>query len=137
MKRFRFIILGVVFSVIYLILAVGGSGLGHGTYIFFVPAWPYGLGLLVYPLLLHLVGIAETARDRLVFLVLILSHYGIIAYLLVQRWPAEADSIAKVWSVEPINIVLPAIWFLFGHLALWTAFFVKLVGSNPLVRPPR
>lgn len=134
MDRYQYAIAGVIYSLIYLILAVGAAGFGHGTYIFFVPAWPFGLGLLVYPLQFHLLDKSESTAAKALLVSSELFHLGLIAFLLSVRWPEELQYFERSWVLEPLSIILPVVWFAIGHLVLWIAFLLKIYGSGEKVR---
>lgn len=126
MYTFRFALLGIIFSIAYVIFAMGAAGFGHGTYLFFIPAWPYGLGLLVYPVLFHLLSLLENYRTRWIFVCVALLHYATIALLLSARWSDEASYVQRTLSVEPLNVVLPVVWFFAGQIVLWICFTLKI-----------
>ena len=122
----RFALLGVIFAVVYMVLAAGAAGFGHGTYFFFIPAWPYGFGILIYPLISYLIAVPDKWWAGPLSLILLLLHYSIIAALIYRRWSDEAVYIEKTWMTAPLNLMLPALWLLTGHTALWFHLATKL-----------
>jgi hypothetical protein len=131
MYKYRFAVVGALYAVAYLLLALGAAGFGHGTYLTLIPIWPYGLGLLVYPLAAHLLVNLRTMSARATFVSILFAHYAIIGFHLFHKWSEEQPYLEKTWRVEPINLVLPLSWFLIGHAILWVCFLAYVFMNKP------
>lgn len=117
------ILWGVVFAGIFLFLAFRAAGYGHGSYIFFSAAMPYGLGLLIYPMLFVLTEYFDSAVFKVIFFLTVIVHYVITIAFVLLWWHEDVPYLIKTWSVSPTSILLPLIWYLLGQVFIWLLFF--------------
>ena len=116
------IVFGVLLAGLYALLAFLAAGGGHGTYLFFAPLMPYGIGGVTYPLLF---GISSRTRNnfwRLIYIVVLLTHY-FVATIFVTYWLGDDLAyLVKTWEHNALLIILPAI--LLGALELLLLIFL-------------
>jgi hypothetical protein len=117
------ILWGCIFAAMYLFLAFRAAGYGHGSYIFFSVAMPYGLGLLIYPLLFALTDYLYSRTVKIVYLLTVVIHYSTTAIFVYSWWNDDIPYLLKIWSVSPASILLPFIWYLFGQFFIWFSIF--------------
>ncbi len=123
------LIVGLVYAVVYLALAFGAAGAGHGTGIFFAAILPYGLGLLFFPFVGSLLGNLKSSRSRVLFLSAAAIHYALVIYYLHLDWIHDLSYVEKMWRYSPGAILLPAALYLFGQVIIWV-FFIRSLTSN-------
>lgn len=112
---------GVVYALLYLALAFGAAGAGHGTFIFFAPISPYCLGLAIFAALGYLAGDLRPFLSRVLFLSALSVHYALTVIFLRVGWISDPSYIRKVWGIAPWNILLPAGCYLLGQFIIWAA----------------
>ena len=118
---------GVVYALLYLFLAFGAAGAGHGTFIFFAPISPYCLGLLIFPVLGYLAGDLRPFLSRVLFLSVLAIHYALTIIFLRVEWISDPSYIQKVWNIYPWNILMPAGCYLLGQVIIWAALIRGVV----------
>jgi hypothetical protein len=124
---------GLVYAAIYLGLAFGAAGAGHGTGIFFAAILPYGLGLLFFPMIGFLAGDLRSFLSKVLFVSLMMIHYAFVINFLRWDWISEPAYVEKIWNYSPLSIILPAGFYLVGQFAIWAVFIRKTVmrGAPP------
>jgi hypothetical protein len=120
------ILWGVVFAAVFLFLAFRAAGYGHGSYIFFSVAMPYGLGLLAYPTLFALTEHLDSMTIKITFLLTVAVHYCVTAVFIFLWWTDDVPYLVKTWSVSPTSILFPIIWYVLGQIVIWTSFLKNL-----------
>jgi hypothetical protein len=118
---------GVSFALIYFFLAFSASGGDRGTYIFFLPAGPYLLGLLFFPLAAFLAGDLRPFLSKVVLISAMTVHDAMIIIFLREVWMSEFPYIERVWNISPWYILLPAGWYLLGQVFILAAFIRSVV----------
>jgi hypothetical protein len=122
------LVLGLAYALVYLAFAFDAAGAGHGTGIFFVVMAPYGLGLLVFPVIGFLMGDLRPFTSRVLLASVMAIHYALIINLLRVGWLREFAYVEKMWSYSPSSILLPAGFYLSGQVAVWAAFIRSVHG---------
>ena len=120
----------ILFVIAYTLSAVFAAGAGHGTYLFFAPLMPYGLGALLLVVIFFLSDYLESGFLRLVFLFLLGSHYIISIVFTVQWWNKDYPYMMKTWSIWPVYILLPVFLIFLANSFLWYRFFKSLTTSQ-------
>ncbi|HEY8402298.1 MAG TPA: hypothetical protein VIK89_13610 [Cytophagaceae bacterium] len=120
------ILWGFIFAGIFLFLAFRAAGYGHGSYIFFSVAMPYGLGLLIYPMLFALTEYLYSVTFKMFFLLTALVHYSVTAIFVILWWNDDFPYLIKTWSVSPTSILFPLLWYLMGQVFIWILFFKNI-----------
>jgi hypothetical protein len=120
------ILWGVIFAAVFLFLAFRAAGYGHGSYIFFSVAMPYGLGLLAFPTLFALTEYLDSATIKITYLLTVAVHYSVTAVFVFLWWTDDVPYLINTWSVSPTSILFPIIWYFLGQIIIWTAFFKNL-----------
>jgi hypothetical protein len=111
-----------VFAGVYLLLAFGAAGAGYGTGIFFAAILPYGLGLLVFPILAFLAGDLRPFMSKVIFVSVLVLHYALVINFLRLEWMIDPVRIGRTWHSWPVNIILPAAFYFGAQLLLWFLF---------------
>ena len=124
------LVIGVVFTAIYLLLAFAASGAGHGTALFFAVIFPYGLGLLLFPLIGFLTDNLDSFLTKTLLLVVLAIHYGLVFTFIKMIWVEDFSYFEKVWSLSPIMIILPLGFYLLGNLIVFVTFISSLQNSQ-------
>jgi hypothetical protein len=114
------LLIGLGYTAIYLVLAFGAAGAGHGTGIFFGVAWPYGLGLLVFPALGFLAGDLKPFLSKVFYISVLVIHYALVINLLLVGWMRDLPYIEKMWNHSPLYILLPTGFYILGQAVIWT-----------------
>jgi hypothetical protein len=109
------------------------SGGGHGPRFTFAPAMPYGIGLLVFPVLGYLVGDLSSNTSRVVSGILLIAHCAMVISLVVH-WVAGRFTlcVSRLGSVA-LEYFAPSFLVL-----LWAALYWGSVysGSFECSTPP-
>jgi hypothetical protein len=129
MRRWSLAVTGLAYAISYLLLAIMTSGGGHGPRFTFAPAMPYGIGLLVFPVLGYLVGDLKAQASRAIFAILLIAHSAIVMTLVVIWWQEDLPYANRAWEASPSNILLPVLWYFCGLVFLW-AMYIRGVLSN-------
>jgi hypothetical protein len=116
--------IGIIYALVYLALALGAAGAGHGTFIFFAPLLPYGLGLLFFPVFGFLAGDLRLFLYRVLFLSALALHYAMTIIVLRLEWVRDLSYMEKIWNYSPLGILLPAGWYVPGQ-SLIRAMFIR------------
>jgi hypothetical protein len=120
MKIIRNILFGVVYFVIYLFLAVMGTGGGHGNFYLLSPLSTWIFILIALALL---TGI-KSSLARVFFVVLMTAHYVITFFICLN----VKEKIIKDWNrasgVETALVV--GGFYLLGQLIIWLLFFKSI-----------
>ena len=114
--------IGIIYAVVYLALAFGAAGAGHGTFIFFAPLLPYGLGLLFFPIVGFLAGDLRPFLSRVLFISVLALHYALTIIFLRLEWVRDLSYTEKVWNYSPLGILLPAGCYLLWQVVIWVVF---------------
>ena len=120
-------LIGLGYAVIYFFFAIFSAGAGHGTYIFFIPLWPYLLGGLFFPMLGYLGADLEPSFAKLGYLGLILLHYTLMVLFFFYTDLAEWTYVEKFWRQSSFGIILPLFVFVVGQIVIWMVFIIGLV----------
>jgi hypothetical protein len=123
-------LIGLAYAAIYLILAFMAAGAGHGTGIFFAAVGPYGLGLLVFPILGFLAGDLKPFLSKVLFISVLVIHYALVINLLRIDWMRDPAHIEKMWNLSVWNILLPAGFYLLGQVVIWAVIVRSLIRSG-------
>lgn len=126
-------LIGLVYFLIYLVMAIWPAGAGHGTYIFFVPLWPYLLGGLVYPAFGFVGADLSSRAIKFGYLSLILTRYLAILFFFKFTDLANWDYVTTVSKFSSEVLIIPAAFFLMGQIAIWLTLVVQV--SRPVFRP--
>jgi hypothetical protein len=126
-------LVGLAYAAIYLVLAFMAAGAGYGTGIFFAAVGPYGLGLLVFPILGFLAGDLKPFLSKVLFISVLVIHYALVINLLRIDWLRDIARVEKMWNFSAWNILLPAGFYLLGQAVIWTVFIRSLIrgGDTP------
>jgi hypothetical protein len=119
--------IGLVYAAVYLALAFGAAGAGHGTGIFFAAILPYGLGLLVFPVIGFLAGNIKFFLSKVLFLSSLAIHYALVISFLRLDWIRDFSYVEKMWNYSQMSILLPAGCYLLGQVIIWTVFIRSVV----------
>jgi hypothetical protein len=122
-------LVGLVYVFIYFLFAVWPTGAGHGTYIFFLPLWPYLLGGMFYPGIGAIGVDLGSAKARIAYIGLILLHYVGICYFYLFSDLAEPAYLVKVWRHSDIAILFPLAIFAIGEIVIWLNLIVQMALS--------
>ena len=136
MRRWSLAFLGLVYGLCYLLLAIMTSGGGHGPRFTFAPAMPYGIGLLVFPVLGYLVGDLRNNTSRVASGILLIIHCAMVISLVVIWWPEDLPHAHRAWEASPSNILLPVLWYCCG-LVFLGAMYIRGVWSARHRHPTR
>lgn len=116
---------GLGYFVIYFLFALWPTGAGHGTYVFFLPLWPYLLGGVFYPAIGAIGADLRSALSKAAYVGLTLVHYlGIVGFYLLTDL-ANPIYVSKVWHQSDIAILMPTTVFAVGELIIWLNFIVQ------------
>jgi hypothetical protein len=115
---------------VYFFFAFAAAGAGHGTFIFFAPMSPYGLGVIVFPALGFLAGNLRPFLSKVFFISLLVVHYTLTIFILRVPWIRDPAYIDKTWAFSPSYIVVPAALYIGGNILLWVVFVYNLVGHR-------
>ena len=108
---------GFIYTVGYFFLAVLSTGGGHGNFYILLPLIPW---LLMF-VAIFLFGKLSELLNRIIFVLVMIMHYGIIALLLFSYDFADD----KGWTKN--HFPYPAvIWYLAGQLIIWTELFNEI-----------
>ena len=123
------LVLGVIFAAFYFLLAALAAGAGHGTQLFFAPILPYGLGLLVFPVIGFLAGNLNSFFTKFLFLIVLAVHYVLVLIFIKLMWVEFEDFLyfEKMWNQSPISIILPAAFYVFGNSVVYAAFIYSFI----------
>jgi hypothetical protein len=128
--RWSFAAIGFLYAIIYAVFAFAAAGAGHGTGIFFAAIWPYGLGLLFFPVVGFLAGDLKPFLPKVLFISLLVIHYTLAINFLRLGWTTDLPYIEKMWDNSPLYILLPAGFYLLGQVLIWAAFIRTLNDGN-------
>jgi hypothetical protein len=120
------ILAGFIFAGIFLYLAFLAAGYGHGTRIFLAATMPYGLGLSIYPFLFALTEYLDSAAIKIIYLLTAIAHYSVTAIFTFLWWSDDVPYLLKAWSLSPLMILLPLIWYVLAQVFIWFSFFRNL-----------
>ena len=128
--RKRYIILfGVIYTVIYLYLAIDLAGAGHGTLVFLTPLITW---IFIF-VALYLLTRLENSIVRVFFVVLMLMHYAITLFFL-RGYSLDIDTgLLKMWERHPNFILFTIAWYLLGQIMIWVAFLKVKSRKNELL----
>ncbi len=118
MKLVGYLLFGIVYTFIYVVLAGAATGGGHGNFIVLIPMIPWIFNFVALILLTKL----KSEIVRICFVVLMLMYYGFNALIL---YPASQD-IEMVTYPHAESIFIPAAWFLLGQVGIWVLFFREI-----------
>ena len=130
MKRWLFAILGLFYGAGYLLVAMLTSAGGHGPRFTFAPAMPYGLGLLVFPLLGFFMANLSPMPIRIAYALVLLIHCAVVVGFVMRWWSEDVPYADRAWAASPLNIMLPVGFYLAGQLVLWAAL-ARSVTARP------
>ena len=116
------LLIGLVYALVYLALAFGAGGAGHGTGIFFAAILPDGLGLLFFPTVGFLAGNLKPFLSKVLFLSVLAIHYALVIHFLRSDWASDLSYVEKMWDYSRLSILLPAGFYLFGQVIVWAVF---------------
>jgi hypothetical protein len=129
MKRsfsFKGLVWGIIFTGVYLLLAGAAAGGGHGALLFLAPLFPYGLGLLLFPVIGFLAGNLDSFFTKSLFLIMLAVHYGLVLTVIKFMWVENVPYFEKVWNSSPTLIILPLTFYVLGNLVAYAAFIHSL-----------
>ena len=123
LRRFVFAIVGVLYGASLAALGWMASGAGHGTFFFFsVAVFPYGIGLILWPVIGYLLADVGRQFQRALFLIAILGRYALLVVYVVLYGSFEMPHIAVTWRYSHFDIIAPLVLFLAGQVLIWTLF---------------
>jgi len=131
MKRWLLALLGLFYAAGYLLVAIFTSGGGHGPRFTFAPAMPYGVGLLVFPLLGFLMGNLNRTSIRIAYAALLLIHCAVVVGLFLFWLPEDMAYAERAWAASPLNILWPVSFYFAGQVVLWAAL-VRSLTTRPV-----
>lgn len=120
-------LIGLVYAVAYLFVAIFPASAGHGTYIFFIPLWPYLLGGLFFPMLGYLGADLEPAYAKLSYLGLLTLHYTLMVLFFSFTNLADWTYVEKTWQQSNLAMILPLFVFVAGQVVIWMVFIIGLL----------
>lgn len=112
----------LVYTLGYLILAVGSTGAGHGTYIFLAPVFTWVLVLIA----IYLSTNSNTLLRRIFFVICLLVHY---IHIIIFLWPLLLFDVdpgtTSAWKLKngPQMMLFITGWYLAGQVVIWLMFF--------------
>jgi hypothetical protein len=121
MRRWLFALLGLVYAAGYLLVAIFTSGGGHGPRFTFAAAMPYGIGLLVFPVLGFLMANLRPMPIRIAYALVLLIHGAVVVGFVLRWWSEDLPYADRAWQASPMNILLPIGFYFVGQLVLWAA----------------
>ncbi len=122
MKIGHVILFGVIYTLVYVYMALGLAGAGHGTFIFFGPL----LTWLLLCIALYLLTRLEGTKSRIAFFVLMFIHYAFTLFFM-RGFPYELDEgTLKMWNRYPYYMLFAAGWYLIGQVLIWLIFYKAL-----------
>jgi len=121
------LLIGFTFGLVYFFAAFAASGAGHGTFIFFAPLSPYGLGVIAFPVLGFLAGDLRPYLSKVFFICVLVVHYTLTIVTLRVPWIHDPAYIDKTWAFSQSYIVGPTVLYLGANILLWGLFVYNLV----------
>jgi hypothetical protein len=120
-------LVGLAYAAVFFFLAflaVGGGGAGHGpgTLIFFAVVWPYGLGLLYFPVIGLLSAVLHSFSSKVLFVSATVIHYALTLNALRLDHVANADAFRGMWNYSPWIILIPTALYFGGQTLIWFLF---------------
>jgi hypothetical protein len=124
------ILLGLALIGVYLLAAFFAAGGGHGTYIFFTVAMPYGLGALIYPILFGISGFLQSRFVKTIYVGLVFAHYIVTSIFISIWWQDDIPYLIKTWNINPLIVLIPSVWFMIMQFIVWKNFHNSFAQSN-------
>lgn len=131
-KNFAFAGVGLLYGVSLAVLGWIATGAGHGTFFFFsLAVFPYGIGLILWPVLGYLLAHVDVTFHRTLFLITIVTRYALLTVYILRYGSSEMPHMMVTWRYSHFDIVAPLVLFLAGQILIW-ALFVRgvLKGEN-------
>jgi len=123
MKLLYSFLFGLVYTFIYVLLAIGLAGGGHGIFIFLAPLFTW---ILLFPAFFLLTRLDKGFLYRVFFVVIMLTHYALTLIFLKPLFSFDSDPAAmKIWKYYPGYIIFTVAWYLSGQIIMWTLFFLS------------
>ena len=120
-------VVGLLYAAVFFFLAflaIGGGGAGHGpgTGIFFAVVWPYGVGLLYFPMIGLLSAVLHSFISKVLFVSATVIHYALTLNALRFNHLTDADALRGMWNYSPWIILIPTVLYFGGQTLIWFLF---------------
>lgn len=120
-QKFTFL---VIYTIFYFVIALAGTGGGHGNYYLLLPAVSW---IFILPPIFFL-GKLRSALFKILFLMFMTAHYLLLVILLLNYDFAEDRGMKFGPAWVPIAV------YLFGQGIIWISFVNELM--NPVEKDP-
>src|SRR3954464_7668400 len=123
-------LLGIAYSVTLAFIGlemIGSCGVGTGVFAG-VAFYPYGLGLLFWPVVGFLLSKASEAFYRMMILAITTTHYVVLTIFLYTCWAEEYPRLMRIWRAEPAYIIESVAIYAIGQAFIW-----MVVGYRTLI----
>jgi len=130
--RWPFTTVGVVFSIVYGLLSlaiVPTCGLGTGILII-IALGPYGIGLLLWPVVAFLLADLKTTVAKFLVIVLLIGHCSFVYLVLYRGGIEEWQRMTKTIRLYPQYMWPPIILYICAHVLIWGLFVRGLAFSR-------
>ena len=118
----RHYVAALVFSLIYVLLAVQMTSAGHGTVIFLAPLTPLGLPWLLLIAAFVALTYKSNSRAGYVFVSLMAAHYVLTASMFLFMWKETLPGTTKMFRLWPVWIVGTTLAYILPQVYLWASF---------------
>lgn len=123
MKIVYGVLFAVIYTVVYVFLAMLVTGGGHGNFIGMIPVnitW-----LLNFAALISLTQL-KYKIIKILFVVMMFAYYAWLFFML-----SEASTNKKMIT-HPYagQLLIPAVWFITGQIVIWAMFIKKVVNQE-------
>jgi hypothetical protein len=126
MKIIRNILFGVIYALIYFILAIMSTGGGHGNFYLLFPLFTWIFIFIALVLLTRL----ESVLVRIFFVVLMMAHYVITFVICLGGKEEIIKDWNRVHGVETVLFVGGV--YLLGQMIIWFVFFNTIRNKKAL-----
>jgi hypothetical protein len=137
-RSFVFAIAGLLYGISLAILGWFATGAGHGTFFFFsLAVFPYGIGLILWPLIGWLLADSRAYFQRILFIITIIFRYALIVIYVLFYGSSEIPYIAVTWRYSRFAILAPVALFLIGQLLIWAIVLGRILQTRQSVAMPQ
>jgi len=126
-KAFAFLVTFVIYAGVLFCFALDAAGAGHGTFILFAPLIT---SVLLVPAGVMVVVGRNWFRSRH-FLVVMLIHYAVTAFLVVPYFVGEVSAgFLKMWTHYEELFYRAIIWYAAGQALMWLGYGLRVKHSH-------
>lgn len=126
MKYLLGILLFILYSTVYIALAVDSTGAGHGTFVFFAPLATWFLILVAAIMILRTI----TNLNAVLIPTLLLTHYVVTATIVLSYLMESTELLIRRWEMSSAFVVFTVTWYLLGQALIWVTYAVKRRAAN-------